>query len=89
MAENEKNVVEAEAKDTKPAKAKKEKKKGRVKNAWKGFKSELKKIVWPSWKQVLKGSAVVLGIVSLCAVAIGALDFAFSKGITAIVELFV
>ena len=67
----------------------KEKKKGRVKNAWKGFKSELKKIVWPSWKQVLKGSAVVLVIVSLCAVAIGALDFAFSKGITAIVELFV
>ena len=53
------------------------------------FKSELKKIVWPSWKQVLKGSAVVLVIVSLCAVAIGALDFAFSKGVTAIVELFV
>ena len=28
-------------------------------------------------------------IVALCAVAIGALDFAFSKGVTAIVELFV
>ena len=88
MAENEKKVVEAEAKDTKPAKAKKEKKKGRVKNAWKGFKSELKKIVWPSWKQVLKGSAVVLAVVSACAVAIGALDFAFQEGITAIVKLF-
>ena len=88
MAENEKKVVEAEAKDTKPAKAKKEKKKGRVKNAWKGFKSELKKIVWPSWKQVLKGSAVVLAVVSVCAVAIGALDFAFQEGITAIVKLF-
>ena len=68
--------------------ADKEKKKGRGKAAWKGFKSELKKIVWPSWKQVLKGGAVVLVIVSICAVAIGALDFAFSKGITAIVELF-
>ena len=88
MAENEKKVVEAEAKDTKPAKAKKEKKKGRVKNAWKGFKSELKKIVWPSWKQVLKGSAVVLAVVSVCAVAVGALDFAFQEGITAIVKLF-
>ena len=88
MAENEKKVVEAEAKDTKPAKAKKEKTKGREKNAWKGFKSEIKKVVWPSWKQVLKGSAVVLAVVSVCAVAIGALDFAFQEGITAIVKLF-
>ena len=88
MAENEKKVVEAEAKDTKPAKAKKEKKKGRVKNAWKGFKSELKKIVWPTWKQVLKGSAVVVVVVAICAVAIGGLDFAFSQGIAAIVNLF-
>ena len=88
MAENEKKVVEAEAKDTKPAKAKKEKKKGRVKNAWKGFKSELKKIVWPTWKQVLKGSAVVVVVVAICAAAIGGLDFAFSQGIAAIVNLF-
>ena len=88
MAENEKKVVEAEAKDTKPAKAKKEKKKGRVKNAWKGFKSELKKIVWPSWKQVLKGSGVVLVIVCICAIAIGVLDIAFSEGISALIGLF-
>ena len=73
MAENEKKVVEAEAKDTKPAKAKKEKKKGRVKNAWKGFKSELKKIVWPSWKQVLKNT----GIVILCVLVIGVFIWVF------------
>ena len=88
MAENEKNVVEVETKQDKPAKAKKEKNKGKLKNAWKGFKSEIKKIVWPTWKQVLKGSAVVLVIVSICAVAIGILDFAFSKGIAALVDLF-
>ena len=88
MAENEKNVAEVETKKEKPAKVKKEKKKGRAKNAWKGFKSELKKIVWPTWKQVLKGSAVVVVIVSICAIAIGLLDFAFSQGIAAIVNLF-
>ena len=88
MAENENKAVESVAKDTKPAKAKKAKKKGRVKNAWKGFKSEVKKVVWPTWKQVLKGSGVVLVIVSICAVAIGALDFAFSQGISAIMDLF-
>ena len=83
MAE-EKNVTPAE----KQPKPKKEKQKGRLKNAWKGFRSEIKKVVWPSWKQVLKGSAVVLTVVSVCAVAIGALDFAFQEGITAIVKLF-
>ena len=83
MAE-EKNVAPAE----KQPKPKKEKQKGKVKNAWKGFKSEIKKVAWPSWKQVLKGSAVVLAVVSVCAVAIGALDFAFQEGITAIVKLF-
>ena len=88
MADNEKNVAEVETKHDKPAKAKKEKKKGGLKSAWKGFKSEIKKVVWPSWKQVLKGSAVVLAVVSVCAVAVGALDFAFQEGITAIVKLF-
>ena len=86
MAENEKKVVEAEAKDTKPAKAKKEKKKGRVKNAWKGFKSELKKIVWPSWKQVLKGTGVVLVIVAVCAIALGGLDWTFNKAMEALIN---
>ena len=89
MAENEKKVVKTDEKPAKTTKPEKEKKnKGKVKEAWKGFKSELKKIVWPSWKQVLKGSAVVLAVVSVCAVAIGALDFAFQEGITAIVKLF-
>lgn len=84
MAE-EKNVARTENKQPKP---KKEKKKGRLKNAMKGFKSEVGKVVWPSWKQVLKGGGVVFAIVAICAVAIGVCDFAFQKGITAIIELF-
>jgi preprotein translocase subunit SecE len=63
-------------------------KKGRAKSAWKGFKSELKNITWPSWKQVLKNTLVVLLIVIICAVVIGALDFAFSKGISALTQIF-
>ena len=85
MAENEKKVVKTESK---PAKPKKEKKKGRVKEAWKGFKSEVKKIVWPSGKQVLKNTLVVLVILVVCAVAIGLLDYAFAGGINALVGLF-
>ena len=61
---------------------------GRLKEAWRGFKSEVKKIVWPSWKQVLKNTFVVLVIVVICAVIIGALDYAFSQGIIGLTKLF-
>ena len=67
---------------------KKEKKKGRVKEAWKGFKSEVKKIVWPSGKQVLKNTLVVLVVLVVCAVVIGLLDYAFAGGFNALVGLF-
>lgn len=83
MADKEKKVAEAAGKPQKP-----EKKKGRIKNAWRGFKSELKKIVWPSWKQVLKNTAVVLVVVIICAIMIGALDYVFSRGIIALSDLF-
>ena len=85
MADKEKKVAEVE---TKPQKPEKKKKKGKIKEAWKGFKSEVKKIVWPSWKQVLKNTLVVLVIVVICAIIIAALDYAFSQGIIALTQLF-
>ena len=88
MADQEKKVAELDAKSDKPAKVKKEKKKGRLKEAWRGFKSEVKKIVWPSWKQVLKNTGVVLVVVVICAIIIGALDYAFSQGIIGLTKLF-
>ena len=86
MAENEKKVAKTENKPAKPEK--KEKKKGRVKEAWRGFKSEAKKVVWPSWKQVLKNTGIVVVVVLICAVMIGALDFTFRTGIDALTQLF-
>ena len=44
MSDKEKKVVDAEAKSKKPEK-KKEKKTGKIKEAWRGFNSERKKIV--------------------------------------------
>ena len=85
MADKETKVAEVENKSKKPAK---EKKKGRIKEAWRGFKSEVKKVVWPSWKQVLKNTGVVLVVMLICAIMIGALDFAFGKGIAALTTLF-
>lgn len=85
MAEKEKKVAETESKPQKPAKTKK---KGKLKEAWRGFKSEVKKIVWPSGKQVWKNTFVVLVVVVVCAVVIGLLDFAFSQGIIGLTKLF-
>ena len=85
MADKETKVAEVENKPKKPAK---EKKKGKIKEAWRGFRSEVKKVVWPSWKQVLKNTGIVLVVVLICAVIIGALDYAFGNGIAALAELF-
>lgn len=85
MAEKEKKFTEAESAKSEK---KEKKKKGKIKEAWRGFKSETKKIVWPSWKQVLKNTGVVLVVVIVCAIIIGALDYAFSGGIQALTDLF-
>ena len=87
MSDKEKKVVDAEAKSKKPDK-KKEKKTGKIKEAWRGFNSERKKIVWPTWKQVWKNTLVVLAVVGSCAVVIAALDIVFHEGITALPTLF-
>ena len=84
MAENEKTVVKNDKAD-KPEK--KEKKKGRIKEAWRGFKSELKKIVWPSGKQTFKNLFVVLVILIVCAVLIALLDYAFGNGMAALSQI--
>ena len=86
MAEKEKNIAEVETKPAKPEKKKENK--GKVKNAWRGFRSELKKIVWPTWKQVFKNTGIVAVIVVICTIAIGALDMAFRTGFDALVNLF-
>ena len=86
MAENEKKVVTAETKS--PKSEKKETKKKEKKEFWRGFKSETKKIVWPTWKQVLKNAGIVLAIVIVCAIMIAALDYVFGRGIPALAQLF-
>ena len=86
MSEKEKKVAKTENKPAKPEK--KEKKKGRVKEAWRGFKSELKKIVWPTGKQTFKNLLVVLVVIIISALLIALLDYAFANGMTALTKLF-
>ena len=42
------------------------------------MKGEMKKVVWPSKKQLVNNTVVVFVFVALCAVFIGVLDLLFS-----------
>ncbi|MBO5412789.1 MAG: preprotein translocase subunit SecE [Clostridia bacterium] len=57
---------------SKEVKEKKEKK-----HFFKDFKAELKKVIWPSPKQLVNNTVAVITIVLITAVIVFALDFAF------------
>lgn len=89
MADNEKNLAPKD--DKKPAAAapaapKKEKVPFKVRFAKfiRDYRSEIKKIVWPTPKATVKNTQVVLIAIVAVAIAVGILDFAFSKGIFAL-----
>ncbi len=66
------------SKDTK--KEKKRKREG--KGFFKDFKAELKKVVWPTPKQLAKTTSVVIGMILVTAAIVFCLDFVFDKGYT-------
>lgn len=70
----------AEEKKAVEKKAEKKKEPGKIKKFFSFFreiKSELKKVVWPSPKQLLNNTLVVLVVVILSAVFIGVVDSLF------------
>ena len=73
----------------KAAKPKKDKVKftERAKKFWRDYKSEFKKIVWPSKEETTKSTVVVVSTIVVFAVAIAILDFIFSKGLTLLSHL--
>ena len=54
-------------------------KKENNKHFWKDFKAELKKVIWPTPKQVANNTTAVISIVLLTAVIVFVLDVAFEK----------
>ncbi|MBQ3824468.1 MAG: preprotein translocase subunit SecE [Clostridia bacterium] len=47
----------------------------RIKNYFKDLFSEIKKITWPTPKQILKNSIIVLVVVVVCALLLGGLNW--------------
>ncbi|MBQ4427964.1 MAG: preprotein translocase subunit SecE [Oscillospiraceae bacterium] len=60
----------------------------RLANWWRGMKAELKKVVWPSRKQVVNNSAVVFASIIASGVVIWAFDWLASNLIQIIIKLF-
>ena len=53
----------------------------RIKKFLRDYKSELKKIVWPTRPQVIQNTGVVLVAIIAVAIVVGLLDLAFGTGV--------
>ncbi len=51
------------------------------------MKSELKKVVWPTPKQVYKNTCVVLAVCAVVAVIIGIMDWVLTSGVALLLKL--
>ena len=58
-----------------------------VKNAFKNMVAELKKVSWPSKKDLVNYSLVVIGFVVVLAVIVGLLDTASSSLVKLLIQL--
>ena len=56
------------------------------KHFFKDFKSELKKVIWPTAKQTAKNTIAVLFLVILVSLTVVVLDFGFRKGYDFVVD---
>lgn len=75
--------------DKQPVKPVKEKVKlsERLKKFMKDYRSELKKIVWPTRAQVVQNTGIVLIAIAFVAVVVGLLDLVFGYGITGLSQI--
>ena len=73
----------------KPAPAKKNKPslKEKLGKFFRDYKSELKKVVWPSKKQLINNTIVVIVVVLIASVFILLLDMLFGSGMSLILDL--
>ena len=79
-------MAEQEKKAEKPVKAKKTSIFARIGKWFHELKSECKKIVWPTRKQTLNSTAVVIASVIIVGVFVWVLDGIFKVGISAILS---
>lgn len=70
-----------ERRDKKPDKEKKNNFLNGVSHSFRELRGEFKKVVWPSKKQILNNTGIVIIVMIISGIAIGALDFLLKLGV--------
>jgi preprotein translocase subunit SecE len=60
----------------------------RIADWFRGMKSELKKVVWPSAKQITNNSLVVILVMIVAAIVVGGFDFLASSLVELLTNIF-
>lgn len=77
------------ANNPKTEKSKKDsaKKKGGIKKYFKDLKSEIKKVVWPSRKQVINNTGIVLTVIVITGLFLAGIDAGLGAAIKALLSI--
>ena len=78
---------EVDSKAAKAAKPEKEKKKGGIKKYLKDLKSEIKKVVWHSRKQVVNNTGIVMTVMVITGMFLFAIDTGLAAAIKALLSI--
>lgn len=81
-----KEAISKTEKSKAPVKAKRDKK-GGVRKYFRDLKSELKKVVWPSRKQVINNTGVVLTVVTVVGLFLFGIDSGLGIAIKALLNI--
>lgn len=60
----------------------------RIADWFRGMRSELKKVVWPTAKQTTNNTLVVLAVCAASAVVLGGIDWVASELVNVLINLF-
>ena len=74
-------------KTSKSKAAKTEKKKGGVKKYFKDLKSEIKKVVWPTKKQVINNTGVVITVMVVVGLFLAGIDAGLGAAVKALLSI--
>jgi preprotein translocase subunit SecE len=81
MAED--KIVQSESK----APAKKKKRLNKIAKWFREMKSELKKVVWPTWKQIANNTLVALVVMIVAAIFVWGFDQIAAQAVRALISL--
>ena len=65
----------------------KKKKSGGLAKWFRELKSEMKKVVWPTWDQVTKNTGIVVGMIIVVGLFVALADFLLTGGYAALMQL--